>query len=258
MEGQSLLPENESNVEDYNQQQYSPTPFLVNQNNNAQISLNSEGKELAKPIVTVNPQQGPGMIMPLQMEFSKYTNLNQLNHMHINQVDNNIFNIRRTSCQKICKLLLVLPLILVAIFMIIFGIYIKKKITIIIGILVVLSSFVLFYALLSIYVHTINFILGPNDITVEEIAFCKKKITNYQPGHLSTVELTSYFSHGCRNKYNSYISFKMDGDGASLEKNYFCESKDSQIYTPEEIGYFNYVMNHHIQTKMMVQNEYQV
>ena len=42
----------------------------------------------------------------------------------------------------------------------------------------------------------------------------------------------------------------MDGDGTSLEKNYFCESKDSQIYTPEEIGYFNYVMNHHIQTKM--------
>ena len=35
---------------------------------------------------------------------------------------------------------------------------------------------------------------------------------------------------------------------------YFKEKNKHQIYTSEEIGFFNYVMNRHIESKMKLEN----
>ena len=95
---------------------------------------------------------------------------------------------------------------------------------------------------------SINFILGPSYITVEEIG-CYKKVTNYQPGQLLKIELICQPSNYCNSNYLYRIIFKMRNNDA--KDKYFLEIySKNQIYTPEEIGYFNYVMNHHIQTKM--------
>ena len=95
MDGQPLIPENESNEEaglNPNLQPNSPTPLPYNdQNNDSQISLNTSDMEVAPPQLVENFQQASGFILPSQLDFSKYTNLNELNHMRINQIDDITF-----------------------------------------------------------------------------------------------------------------------------------------------------------------------
>ena len=108
--------------------------------------------------------------------------------------------------------------------------------------------------MLFITPHTINFILGENIITVEEIAWLKKKITVYLPGQLISVKLICQLTQECGTQYNYKISYFLNINGVSSQVAYFKEKKSRQFYTAEEMGNFNYVMNKHIQTKMIVKN----
>ena len=259
MNSQPFLNENESNEEaekNPDQQQNSPNPLLINQNNNEHISQNSNDKESIQPQLAVNNDQIHGLILQPRIDFSKYTNINQLNHRHINQIDNNTFNIKKDCCDKIYIILPLFACSLGTISALTLGILIISTFLIIIGIIFFLLTFFLFFYMLRNSIDSINFILGPNDITVEQIGCCKKIITKYEPGQLINIKLISHFNYNCGNNYISYISFKAYIDGIPLEINYFTETKSSQIYTPEEIGYFNYVINHHIQTKMRILNYY--
>ena len=99
MDEESLLPKNKYNEEteqNLNQQPITPTPVLYNnQKNNEQISFNACDIEPANHQLSSNPYQEPGFIQPYHIVFSKYTNLNQLNHRRINQINNNTFNIKK-------------------------------------------------------------------------------------------------------------------------------------------------------------------
>ena len=64
------------------------------------------------------------------------------------------------------------------------------------------------------------------------------------------MQLTCQFSQECEQLYKYKIDFTLNNNGTTSQVSYFKEANNSQIYTLEEIGYFNYVMNKHIQTKM--------
>ena len=64
------------------------------------------------------------------------------------------------------------------------------------------------------------------------------------------MQLTCQFSQECEQSYKYRIDFTLNNNGTTSQVSYFKEAYNSQIYTLEEIGYFNYVMNKHIQTKM--------
>ena len=135
MDEQTFLPKNESNEEteqNLNQQPTTPTPVLYNnQNNNEQISINAFDIETDKPQLTENPPQESGL--PSEIYYSKYTNINQLNHRRINQIDNNTFQIRKTCEDDISYIFLFFLYIIVFIGFILFGIFLDIIIMIVIG-----------------------------------------------------------------------------------------------------------------------------
>ena len=247
IDAQPLLPPNnpnESKNPDPNQQQFN------------QIQTNAVNMGQVQPQVLASPQQPmQSFILPPQIDYSQYSNISQLNHMKINQPDNNTFIITKTGCEKI------IPIIFAPIFLIITIAYIGIAIhfgsfdfyVIFFGILI-LPMDVLFAILLFIYQHTISFILGSNDITVKEKTWLRTKITNYLPGQLVSAQLICTFSQQCQASYLYKFNFILNNNGNPSEKIYFEEAKPKQIYTPEEMGYFNYVMNKHIQSKMTVNN----
>ena len=252
MDAKTFLPKNESNEEteqNLNQQPTTPTPVLYNnQNNNEQTSINAFDIETDKPQLTENPPQESGL--PSEIDYSKYTNINQLNHRRINQIDNNTFQIRKTCADEICGIFIFFIDIIVFIGFILFGIFLDIIIMIVIGAVMLLFGIWWFYELCCDFKKTINIILRPSIIIVEEIA-CKKNVTQFYTFQLSKVEL-AYESDqdcDCTCKYSYKIIFKMRDEHVA-EKTFFEISRCKQIYTPEEIGYFNYVMKNHLQTKM--------
>ena len=192
-------------------------------------------------------------IVPPLLDYSQYTNVNQLNHIHINQIDNNTFTITKTCCDKANLIVNFIISLITGIPLIIIGIYFDYYYPLLFGIFELIYALG-FFILMFRFFNTINFIIGENNITVEEIAWLRKKVTNYLPGQLKSVQLNGEIAYECQTVYKYRISFIVNNNGIYSEVDYFKEGKSSQLYTPEEIGYFNYVMNKHIQTKMMVKN----
>ena len=267
MDGQPLISNNIPNESanpnpNPNRQQFIQTPLpLNNQNNNSNININNNNQipinavnmGQVQPQLMIYPQPIQSFIIPPQIDYSRYTNISQLYHMHINQIDDNTFVITKTCCEKTYPIVFAPIFLILAITLLVLGIYLEDFVYIIVGVLEVILA-VLFFVMLFIYYHTINFILGTNNITIEQISWFRKKVTNYLPGQLIKVELTCQFSQDCETKYIYNINFLVNNNGASSMVAYFSETKNRQFYTPEEMGYFNYVMNNHIQTKMTIQN----
>ena len=259
MDEKPLLNDNETNEEEgqnSNQQENTQNSLdSNNQNDKDQILINTNSNESTKSQSEDNAKQGQGFILPSDIDFSKYKNLNELNHMRINQVDDNIFIISKTTWEKkkiilsyLIKFLIMIIVITTA--LILGGQFVYYVAPVNVTLTVILLIVALYTDRLSV-----NFILGPKDITVEEYCYCKKRITTYEPGQLSKVELTCQFiKKCCRNKHYYKISFIKDNDGVPEEvAAYFKEKNKHQIYTSEEIGFFNYVMNRHIESKMKLE-----
>ena len=250
MDDQSLLPTNKSNEEtgqNLNQQPITPTPVLHNnQSNDDQIPFNTCDIEPDKPQLLDNNNQAPGFILPSHIDFSKYTNINQLNHKRINQIDNNTFNISKTCDDETCNVIIFFFFMVASIVVLILGITQDMILMTIFGAIMILTGICAMIELCS-NIKSVTFILGENDITVEENG-CNKKVTRYEAGQLSMVELTCQLAKNDCVKYSYKILFKMNNN--AMDKNILEITGNNEVYTPEEIGYFNYVMNHHIQTKM--------
>ena len=124
-------------------------------------------------------------------------------------------------------------------------------------ILWLISGILCFINLFNHY-YSINFILGQNYIVVEQIALCCKKITNYQFGQLVKIELNCDLGYCVGQKYSYKIQFTININGNTSDILYLEDWDVKPIYTAEEIGYFNYIMNLHIRAKMMTQNYNQI
>lgn len=92
-------------------------------------------------------------------------------------------------------------------------------------------------------------ILGPNNLTIIRKAICNKKISIYSPGELERVEF-KYTKGTGKNNTNNYVFNVVRKDGTV---DYILSVGSSSIlFTPDEIEYFLFTVNTHIQTKMRV------
>ena len=201
----------------------------------------------AQPQVFANPQPMQSFLLPPQIDYSKISNLNQINHMHIYQISDNMFKIKR-NCYTFLKIVPIIGICISLIMSIILFIVGGEAFTIFGAVFIVILIGHVILAFFNYY--EINFILGENNITVEKQAIFRKKTINYISGQIQNVQLTCQFSQECEQLYRYKIDFTLNNNGTTSHVSYFKEACDSQIYTLEEIGYFNYVMNKHIQTKM--------
>ena len=99
--------------------------------------------------------------------------------------------------------------------------------------------------------HTLFVVLGPNNITVIQKAICNKRITIYNPGELERIDFTYTPSQGKGKKtLHEYALSAVRKDGKT-ERILYLDSKSIR-FTQDEIEYFVYTVNTHIQTKMRV------
>ena len=104
--------------------------------------------------------------------------------------------------------------------------------------------------------HAVFFILNPNLIKVLEKAWCGGKLTVYERGQITEIHFNSSINPGDNGEdlYIYEIKILQNIPGKGPEYVVFTGRYKKILYTEEEIGYFNYVMNHHIQTNMNMQN----
>ena len=97
--------------------------------------------------------------------------------------------------------------------------------------------------------NSIFIVLGPNNLTVIQKAICNKKITIYNPGELERIDFI--YTKGKKNEAkNNYVLKIVRKNGSSdciLDV-----GSISILFTIDEIEYFLYTVNTHIQTKMRV------
>lgn len=235
MDSQPLLVQNEANSSN-------------GQNFNAQPVI-SAGTNIQ--VITQNDPLGPNNIQNYQsqIDYSKITNINQINHLTIQQIGNK-FTIAKPTCEKIGPIIGAICSFLLSILFFSQVTGNPQSIDIILGI-IWLIVFIIYCISLNKKYHTVSFILGQNIITIELTAIIGQRIEVYQPGQLSKVEFTSAIGRTCHCR-ESAINFSTIKDGISLEVNYFKEATCEQRFTDEEIGYFNYVINNHIRSNMVM------
>ena len=99
--------------------------------------------------------------------------------------------------------------------------------------------------------HSAFFILGPNSLTVIKKAMCNKKCRIYNPGDLERIDFTNTLTKGKRNvTVNNYILKVVEKNG-NIDVIFNIGDRIT-LFTSDEIEYFLYTVNTHIQTKMKV------
>ena len=244
-----------------------PRPFISKNSSNEALGNNSNQQKMistSNPLINQNNNQIQttelNIGQPTQNDFSRITNMNQINHLRINQLNDNTFTIPSKNCLVKNYPIILCPLcFFLFICCIILGEMDNNSAYYVIAILWLICSILWFITLFNHY-YSINFILGQNYIVVEQIAFCRKKITNYQFGQLVKIELNCQFldSVCCGGNYSYKIKITININGITSDILCFEDRDAKQIYTAEEIGYFNYIMNLHIRDKMMPQNYNQI
>ena len=99
--------------------------------------------------------------------------------------------------------------------------------------------------------YSLFIVLGSNNLTVIHKAICNKDIKIYNPGELERIDFTYTPSQGKGNKtLHEYALSAVRKDGKT-ERILYLDSKSIR-FTQDEIEYFVYTVNTHIQTKMRV------
>ena len=97
--------------------------------------------------------------------------------------------------------------------------------------------------------------MGVNDLTVTKKSLCGRNTTTYGPGELISIELSHYTTHKSGRKLKTrktMHNYQLDIVTTSGNERVFKVAQNSVLFTYEEIGYFNYVLNFHIQTRMRI------
>jgi len=101
--------------------------------------------------------------------------------------------------------------------------------------------------------YCVFIILGPNTLTVIKKGICNKKCAFYNPGDLERIEFTETKERGKSRRSGYIFCYVLK----VVEKNgkedvIFNKGGPSKLFTSDEIEYFLYTVNTHIQTKMKV------
>lgn len=259
------------------QQEINTTPYSDNNNNNPP----PPNEYLAQPINTQNnypapPNRGnayPSEVLQYpnssdfpqynnnaignktnqpQIDYSKYNNITQLHHRGIKQVDANTFYISKRCCQKIFPIFYFL--FSVCFTTVIFWTEVKVGTivcTVLGGIFTILGILMLCKAYYGYY-----FQINPNNIRVTEIAWCGRKTTIFAAGQITSIDFQVERGRNHRGKtfYSYSISIYQNIPGLPEKNVIFSDGHQTRLFTEEEIGFFNYIMNHHIQTNLTIHN----
>ena len=99
--------------------------------------------------------------------------------------------------------------------------------------------------------NNIFIVLGPNNLTVIQKAICNKRITIYNQGEIERIDFTS--TKNKRKKkgtiHNYVLKLVRKNGSSDILLNV---GSSSILFTEDEIEYFLYTVNTHIQTKMRV------
>ena len=114
---------------------------------------------------------------------------------------------------------------------------------------IIIGSFFIFFSFLYLFFtyHSIFFILGPNTLTVIKKALCLKRSKIYNPGDLQRIDFTLTKGNGSNYNHVLKVVEKNGKEGLIFNTGY-----TSLLFTADEIEYFLYTINTHIQTKMRV------
>ena len=186
-----------------------------------------------------------------QIDYSKYTNINQINHRRIRQTDNNVFYLTQRCGEKI------IPVIFTSLSLFFASVVFWTEVnvgTVIFSIFGAIMAFFGFIMLISNYTG-VYFIISSQNLTVRQVAFCGRKTTVYNPGQIIDVKFNHEFTCAKKGPCHTYsIKIRQNIPGKIDEFTVFYSSYKYVLYTEEEIGYFNYVINRHIQSNMTMQN----
>ena len=192
------------------------------------------------------PQMGgvPQPIPQYNNRYQQYTNINQISHKGITQVDENTFYITTGCCFKLFPY----------IFTLFGGVFISIWVfagSIIPGLCGIFFAFLGICMFFTLY-NNIYFVMGPNSLTVMKKAACRKKTKIYNAGELQRVEFNYNYSSTSidSNATHNYKLVVIPTNGK--EDTLFEVGSSSRVFTNEEIEYFLYYINNHIQTKMRV------
>lgn len=207
-------------------------------------------QEIATPIeqnIPINNYPTQNKNQPvLNKQYQNYNNISQIPHKGVYQPDENTFYISTGYCFRIVPIILFIigtPLVLISFF--------TKEL--ILGLLL----FGLFLELISICLcfkmNNINyFILGANTLTVLKKSFCFKRAHIYNPGELLRVDFTHDYSYDIFSKANIHKYNLIVVPTNGKEDLIFAIGSNPPSFTSEEIEYFVYVINNHIQTNMRI------
>ena len=282
MDVQTPFISNNSQNRNPNQQEIKPTPYYennypINQNvtyNPSPIQTGNSNLNITPSPLSINtssdPYQNPKPVEVLQypnssdfpqfnkisntsnqvqIDYSKYTNINQLNHKGIRQKNQNTFYVtEKCCCNKTFPIVFFLLSVSYSSACIFSGINIKTIIGFCFGTLLIMGGVLM---LCKSY-HTVYFKLEDNCLKIREVAWCGWKTTFYYPGQLTQIEFTSENELDLKGRqiyiYKIRIYHNMLDQISPLI--YYHNYHKKRLFTDEEIGYFNYIMNKYIQTKM--------
>ena len=191
----------------------------------------------AQPVVPVN-----------QIQYQNYRDISEIPHKGIYQINENTFFIS-TGCWFI-----IFPFIFfiagVGIGMLYFFVSNPNIWILIIGGIFATAGFFMFFKMYN----SIYFEMGPNTLTIVKKAIIGKQTKIYNPGELARVDFTydySYDSSSDGGGYMHHYNLIVVPTNASPDT-IFSIGSSSRVFTPEEMGFFLYYINIHIQTKMRV------
>lgn len=253
MDTKQYLLNNNHNTYNANNRGFKLSPLNIN-TNNPQNNAAPPEEIYQYPNSADFPQynQIVNSIQP-QIDYSKYSNLNQLNHRGIKQTSENTFYLPEKCCS--CARW---GIVIIFLFSFSFCFILLLDITVgtvIFAIFGFIMSCLGMIGLCTIY-FSVYFVLNPNNIKVILIAWCGRKSLVYERGQITQIIFNSSSNSDDRGKnfYVYELNIKQNIPGENSVFNIFSKNSGKQLYTEEEIGYFNYIMNHHIQSKLNYQN----
>ena len=183
-----------------------------------------------------------------QSKYQNYKNISEIPHKGISQIDNNTFSIYIGYFLKIFPSTFFI--IGVGFLVICFLIWINKNnshyLFLIVGVIFIFIGLVLF---LKNY-NTLYFIIGPNTLTITKKSKCREEKKIYNDGELVMVDFHYDYSYDLKNKRFMYHYNLTILPTKGKQYTIFSLVSKEIIFTEEEVKFFSFYINTHIQTKM--------
>lgn len=196
-----------------------------------------------------NEQIGTGIISTPAIDYAEYTNVNQINHKNIYQPSDELIYIYIGCFSKIFPIIFIIfgiafssPCFYSGGFIAYFSLFLGI-IFIILGILIMFRGY-----------YCIYFLMGENNLKITKRALIGRKENIYEKGDLDYVEFKYNFvvdqiENGVKPMHKYTLTIVKSNKETDIPLDI---GQNKPLFTVEEIGYFNYIINNHIQNKMSI------